>query len=397
MASQRLISLDALRGFTIAGMIIVNDPGSWAYVYPPLRHANWHGLTPTDLVFPFFLFIVGVSIALAYGPKLDQGVPPAQLTRKILIRTAKLFGLGMFLWLWPKFDWGGVRIPGVLQRIALVFMVCSFMFLRTNWRTQLRWGVALLLGYWIVMAFIPVPIDAVIQEALASGEVARAGGKAAVEGLRQMGDSWIAGNFEPGTNMQAWLDRRLVPGRLYEYSWDPEGLFSTLPAIASGILGMLMGHLIRHKENDTKLVMQLMLAGAGMLLLGHVWSWFFPFNKNLWSSSFTVYTAGLATLLLGLTYWLVDMKGYTGWTRMGIVFGANAITAYFLHSFLSAGMSWKFGTGDAAWSIKSAFMDLWIWIGVAPEFASLLYALSYTLFIYLFAWLLYRKKIFIKV
>lgn len=397
MANQRLISLDALRGFTIAGMIIVNDPGSWAYVYPPLRHANWHGLTPTDLVFPFFLFIVGVSIVLAYGPKLDKGVAPGTQTRKILIRTGKLFGLGMFLWLWPNFNWSGIRIPGVLQRIALVFMVCSFMFLRTNWRTQLRWGIGLLVGYWLIMAFMPVPIDAVIQEALATGEVVRAGGKATVEGIRQIGDGFIAGNFEPGTNMQAWLDRRLIPGRLYEHTWDPEGLFSTLPAIATAILGMLMGHLIRNKENDTQLVMNLMLAGCGMLLLGHVWSWFFPFNKNLWSSSFTTYTAGLATLMLGFTYWLVDMKGYTRWTRMGIVFGANAITAYFLHGFLSSGMSYKFGTGDAAWSIKSAFMDLWLWIGVAPEFASLLYAIAYTLFIYLFAWMLYRRKIFIKV
>ncbi|MEO1450226.1 MAG: heparan-alpha-glucosaminide N-acetyltransferase domain-containing protein, partial [Bacteroidota bacterium] len=147
MAHQRLISLDALRGFTIAGMIIVNDPGSWANVYPPLRHASWHGLTPTDLVFPFFLFIVGVSIVLAYSPKLEAGIAPGSLTRKILIRTAKLFGLGLFLWLWPKFEWGGIRIPGVLQRIALVFMVCSFLFLRTNWRTQLRWGIGLLVGY----------------------------------------------------------------------------------------------------------------------------------------------------------------------------------------------------------------------------------------------------------
>ena len=439
--SKRLISLDILRGLTIAGMIIVNDPGSWQYVYPPLRHAPWHGITPTDFVFPFFLFIVGVSVVLAYTKRMKSNVAQGPMIRKILVRTAMIFGMGVYMSIsteayghkvfqvllgililfgfsdlqqthnkeglpWRKVIIGAlilagligflsvlpeisVRIPGVLQRIALVFLVCALLFLKTRWRTQAIVGGVLLLGYWLVMAFLPVPIDEVIREALATGEVARAHSKVAVEGLKQVGEGFIAGNFEPGVNLQAWLDRLLVPGRIYENTWDPEGLLSTLPAIGSGITGMMAGHLVLNPSKKDVKVNHLFLLGFCMLLVGNVWDWFFPFNKNLWSSSFVLYTSGLSALTLAALYWFVDVKERgtnNPLFTMGKVFGANAITAYVLHSLFA-----RLNT-----PVKDWIMDLLMGWGMSGELASLCFAVDYTLFIYLIVWVMYKRKVFLK-
>ncbi|RMG67242.1 MAG: DUF1624 domain-containing protein [Bacteroidetes bacterium] len=397
MPNNRLISLDAFRGFTIALMIVVNDPGSWAYVYPPLRHASWHGITPTDFVFPFFLFIVGVSIVLAFSRRAGE-VPNSQLIRKIFKRTAIIFGLGLFLALFPEFKFAEIRIPGVLQRIALVFMACSFLFLYTNWRQQAWIAAGLLVGYWLLMALVPVPIDEVIRKALATGEVVRSHGTVVSVNLpARIGEGFIAGNFEPGINLQAWLDRLLVPGRLYENAWDPEGLLSTLPAIGTGLLGMLAGHTILYVPNRERKVMVLLLGGFIAMTIGNVWDWFFPFNKNLWSSSFVMYTGGLSAMTLGTLYWLVDIEGHRRWTWVGIVFGANAITAYVLHGMLGRLFTIKFGSGEAAWTIKGAWMDGLMGWGFSGEFASLLWALAYTALCFLPIWLLYRRKVFIKI
>ncbi|MDX2249462.1 MAG: heparan-alpha-glucosaminide N-acetyltransferase domain-containing protein [Bacteroidia bacterium] len=389
--SKRLISLDVFRGLTIAGMIVVNDAGSWQHIYPPLRHATWHGITPTDYVFPFFLFIVGVSIVLAYSRVLKDNPPIGKIAGKILIRSAIIFGLGLFLSLWPRFNFANIRIPGVLQRISLVFLACSFIFLKTNWKTQAWIAAALLVGYWVVMAFIPIPIDETISTALATGQVKARDGMIPIGAIRQVSESFIAGNFEPGTNMEAWVDRLLVPFRLYQHTWDPEGLLSTLPAIASGLTGMLAGALLTGKYKPDTKVIGLMVGGFLAMTLGNVWDWFFPINKNLWTSSYVMFTSGLASMTLGFFYWYIDVLEKDRYTYVFKVFGANAITAYVLHS----GLNFLFKL--EGFNINAAFMDGLIGVGLEPKFVSLLWALSYTAFIFIPVWILYRRKIFIKI
>ncbi len=442
--SQRLTSLDILRGLTIAGMIIVNDPGSWKYVYPPLQHASWHGITPTDFVFPFFLFIVGVSVVLAYTRRRHTNVAQGPMIKKILVRTAMIFGVGIFLaisskeygfkvgqvlvgilliyglseiqtphhkggfplrqamlgggmllavvlllGLQPDFSAANIRIPGVLQRIALVFLACALLFLKTHWRTQAIIGAALLVGYWLAMTLLPVPIDEVIQGALATGEVLSSSGNIPVHGLTALSDNFIAANLEPGTNLEAWMDRLLIPGRIYQKTWDPEGLLSTLPSIGTGIAGMMAGHIVLHPAKKEQKVNHLFVYGFCLLLAGNVWDWFFPFNKNLWSSSFVMYTAGLSALTFAALYWFVDLKEKGSRNPlffMGRVFGANAITAYALHSLFAR----IYGP------VQGGFMDTFMGWGMAGELASLLWALVYTMFIYLIVWLMYNRGLFLK-
>ena len=282
--SQRLISLDALRGYTIALMVIVNDPGSWSHVYPPLLHAQWHGVTLTDLVFPFFLFIVGVSITLAYTKRLDAGTGKKDLYTKIVSRAVKIMLLGWFLWLWPSFNFAGMRYVGVLPRIAIVFLVCALIFLNTNWKQQVWIASLVLIGYWLLMALMPVPIDDVIRNALATGQVSSSEGMLHIGQIRQVANGFIAPNYEPGVNMTAWLDRLLVPGDFWQKTWDPEGLMSTFPAIVTGMIGMLIGKLILSIEDAHRRLTWMFFIGFSMYLLGGVWGWFMPLNKNLWTS-----------------------------------------------------------------------------------------------------------------
>ena len=398
LPSNRLISLDVLRGLTIAGMIVVNDPGSWAYVYPPLRHADWHGITPTDFVFPFFLFIVGVSIVLAYTKRKESGAPKGEMVQKIFKRSAIIFGLGVFLWLFPGFDFSNVRLPGVLQRIALVFMACSLIFLNSNWKFQAQLGAVLLLGYWFLLAFVPVPIDETIRLALETGEVKSAAGQLKIGELTKLSESFIAANLEPGANLEAWIDRLIIPMRLYQYTWDPEGLLSTLPSIATGITGMMAGHLLLSQKTKEEKAFFLLLAGFVAMSLGNVWDWFFPFNKNLWSSSFVLYTSGLATMTLGATYYLIDVRKWEGKILFPFkVFGANAIAAYVLHGVFARFIGMKIGSGEEAQSLKGIFMDMGMTTGFSGEFTSLCYALLYTAFIYVFVWWMYKQRIFLKV
>ncbi|MEZ4826459.1 MAG: DUF5009 domain-containing protein [Bacteroidia bacterium] len=389
--SKRLISLDVFRGLTIAGMIVVNDAGSWQHIYAPLGHASWHGVTPTDFVFPFFLFIVGVSIVLAYSRILKDNPPMGQLSRKIITRTAIIFGLGIFLSLWPHFNFANIRLPGVLQRIALVFLACSFIFLKTNWKTQAWIAGILLVGYWLAMALIPVPIDETISTAIATGQVNSRHGMIDIGPLRQISDNFIAANLEPGTNLEAWIDRLVLPFRIYQYTWDPEGVFSTLPAIGTGLTGMLAGALLISKHKPEKKVIGLMIGGFLAMTFGNVWDWFFPFNKNLWTSSYVMYTSGLASMTLGFFYWYIDVLERDHYTYVFKVFGANAITAYVLHS----GLGFLFRI--EGFNINAAFMDGLTGIGLEPKFVSLLWALAYTAFIFVPVWILYRRKIFIKI
>ena len=302
--TTRLISLDAMRGFTIAAMILVNYPGSWEHIYHPLEHAPWHGITPTDLIFPFFLFIVGVSITLSFTKLLEKGTPKNELYKKIVFRALKIFAVGIFLSLIPRFDFENIRIAGVLQRISIVFFVCSFIFLNTSFRTQAWMGAITLVLYWLGMTLIPTP---------GIGEV----------------------RLDKGVNLAAWVDSILLPGRMWQGTWDPEGILSTFPSIVTGITGLLAGHLLLSKRTPQEKSILLMIAGFAAVTIGYIWHLTFPVNKNLWSSSFVLVTSGLASLSLGAFYYIVDIRNHTSGTKPGIIFGANAIAIYFLSDVIS--------------------------------------------------------------
>ena len=259
---KRLLSLDFFRGITIAAMILVNTPGSWIHVYSPLRHAVWHGITPTDLIFPFFLFIVGVSISLSFREKII--INKSFIFKKILRRTFVIFLLGIFLSLFPDFIFSDLRVVGVLQRIAIVYLVCSMVFIYFNTRGQLIIGGLILISYWILMMYVPF-------------------------------NGNPAGTIEPGKNFAAWIDSFIVPGRLYEVTWDPEGLFSTISAIATGISGIISGKIIKLY---TKKIQILLSIGLIMIIVSLFWNMIFPINKHIWTSSYVLFTSGLAMMIL---------------------------------------------------------------------------------------------------
>jgi predicted acyltransferase len=361
----RLISLDVLRGITIAAMILVNDPGSWDYVYGSLRHAPWNGCTPTDLVFPFFLFMVGIAITLALGKRVAHGSDTSGLVKKIVIRSAIIFLIGLLLNGFPNYDLSSIRIPGVLQRIAVVYLICSLIFIQTNWVGQLRWGISLLVVYWLMMNFIPVP---------------------------GIGDP----NLDPATNLGAWLDNLLLGGHLWSASkvWDPEGILSTIPAISTGLSGVLAGHLIKSQISETRKVVWLFISGAICIFLGLLWDLNFPINKALWTSSYVLYTSGIALQCLALCYWFIDVLGYQAWTKPWVAFGINALAAYVLSGLL-ARLLGLIEVGDQslkAWIFENLFLS---WLG--PYNASLAFAMVFVLCLFIPSWLLYRKGVIIKV
>jgi len=359
--SQRLISLDFFRGFTIAAMIVVNDPGSWSYVYAPLRHAEWHGATPTDLVFPFFLFIVGVSIVLSLS-KLKKSNAPVYL--KIIKRSIILFGIGILLALFPEFDFENLRIAGVLQRIALVYFFCSFIFLNSSKSVQMWIGIFCLVVYWAFMKHVP------------------------------FGDS-IVGILEPGNNFAAWVDRFITPGRMYRETWDPEGVFSTITAIATGISGIFCGHLILNKSKSLKdKIIKIYLVGSIGMCLGLLWDYSFPINKHIWTSSYVLFSSGLAMIFLASCIWIIDHKKTSSYTRFGIVFGSNAIFAYILHSVLGIIFRIPVVNGNG---IQKIWMDFGLSTNIDPQLFSLIWALFYTLSIYVVINEMYNRKVFIKI
>lgn len=359
---NRLIFLDAMRGFTIAAMILVNFPGNEEHVYSPLRHTVWNGLTPTDLIAPFFLFIVGISIVLSYGSKRDVA-EKGPLFKKIVWRALKIYALGLFLNLLPYFDFSDLRYTGVLPRIALVFLPCAFLYLTTTFRQQLWIGGVILVGYWLAMTLIPTP------------------------GLGKV-------MLEPGVNLAAWIDSKYLPGKMWQGTWDPEGILSTFPAIVSGITGLLAGHLLVSYRTPTDKVIYLMVFGMISAVAGYVWGLTFPVNENLWTSSFVLVTSGFAALILGATYYVVDIRGFTRWTYPGIVFGANAITVYVLADIFAL-VFYVFPWGDATLNIR--FTTGLAAAGLAPKLASCLYALAFVAINFIPAYLLYKRKIFIKV
>jgi len=362
---SRWTALDIVRGLTIALMILVNHPGDWGNLYAPLAHAEWHGATPTDFIFPFFLFIVGVSIVLAFSRVLAKGSAPKSLYPKIAKRTFLLFlfgvGMGLMIHLLfgPDFRW-----VGVLQRIAVVYLVCSILFLNTSWKTQLITCVVLLVGYWLFLGFVPVP------------------------GTGSKGFAWE-------DNWVSWFDRQYLPGALYQKVHDPEGLLSTLPAIGTGISGMLAGHLYLFLNDHQKLLRYFAGVGLGLVALGLLWDLHFPFNKNLWSSSYVVYTSGWAMLFLAGVTWLVDIKGWKWGVRPCLVFGANAITVYLLAFVLT--FPFALPLFGAEQSIQGWVLGELRNLPLNPKQVSLLWAVLYLAICYIPMDILYRKRIFFKV
>ncbi|HYP26087.1 MAG TPA: heparan-alpha-glucosaminide N-acetyltransferase domain-containing protein [Blastocatellia bacterium] len=364
----RLVSLDAFRGITIAGMTLVNNPGTWSAIYPPLQHAEWHGWTPTDLVFPFFLFIVGVSITLSLSRHVEKGGKQRDVILKIVRRSLIIFALGLVIYGFPYYDLSTLRIPGVLQRIAVCYLIASIIFLKTGWKGQAIIAAALLLVYWLLMMTVPVP-------GFGTGDLSKEG------------------------NLAAYIDRLLLPGHTWTPVYDPEGLLSTIPAIATTLFGVLAGHLIGSRREPMEKVAGLFVAGSFGILIGWAWGGLFPINKALWTSSYAVFTAGMALQFLALCYWLIDIKGYRRWAMPFVVFGVNAIILYVLSSIMATALDLPLlkNADGSAGGVKAYTFDHFFASWASPINASLLWGLAFVLFWWLLMLVLYKRKIFIKV
>lgn len=349
----------------MASMVIVNNPGDWGNVYGPLLHAPWHGWTPTDLIFPFFLFIVGVSITLSRK---------AASWTSILRRAAIIFALGLFLAGYPRFDIERWRIPGVLQRIALCYLAAAAIY-RWTAGSRLRQPIViaataggLALVYWAAMLLVPVP-----------------GG--------------VAGDLSPEGNLAAWVDRALMDGHLWRPRWDPEGLLSTIPAISTTLLGILAGLVLQGERPAERKAALLAVGGLAGVAIGYAWDIVFPINKNLWTSSYAVFTAGAAALLLAACYWIIDVKGWKRWTTPLVILGVNAITLFVVSGLLVKTLNLFKVSGPEGREISVSRWAYLTWfVPVAdPKNASLLYAVANLVVLFgLLAWM-YRRRIILKV
>lgn len=422
MNNQRLISLDVFRGFTILLMTIVNNPGSWSAVYPQLLHAEWHGCTLTDLVFPFFIFILGCAIPFSMPNKIFDKTT----FLKIAVRSARIFSLGFFLFFFKKIEFfglegislmfvrlaitiivaiallgdftlktkaiatfsvlgimltlafstamfGNVRIPGVLQRIGIVYFVIALLYLKTNRNIQITVIIFLLLGYWAAMALIPVP------------------------GIG-------AANFEIATNLSAWLDSILLPGHMYieTKTWDPEGVLSTFPAIATGIIGIQIGEILNCNLTKTQISIKMIYVGIILTAIGYFWSLIFPLNKSLWSSSYVCFTAGLATLCLAFLYYIIEIANIKSWSKLFLIWGVNPMIVFFFSGIIPRVMSMIKITNPDDLS-KQIDIQKYIYThGIEQNFgnpmnASLVGALTYVAIWSFILWIFYKQKLIFKV
>jgi len=374
---KRLTSLDVFRGITITGMILVNMAGVADQVYPPLLHADWNGCTPTDLVFPFFLFIIGVAIAFSFSKykenKLTLGLGHTVPLGRILRRSAILFALGLLLNGFWNYNWSTIRIMGVLQRISLAYLLATLVILKLPRKGQWAIALLLLLGYWLAMSFIPVP-------------------------------GYGVGNLSRDGNLGAYLDRLIIgtahlyKGDNFNSMGDPEGLFSTLPAVVSVLLGCFTGDWLRKQPVNSRTSMDLVLVGLSGLVIGEVWGFWFPINKKLWTSSYVVFTAGWALLLLAACYELIEVRGLRRWGKPFEIMGLNAIFA-FVASVLMIKILVKthIGTGEKApttytWIYEHVFVP---WAGAMN--GSLFFAMVTVLFWWGVLYGMYRQRWFVKI
>lgn len=365
--TNRLLSLDVFRGLTVAGMILVNSPGNQT-AYALLDHSRWNGCTFADLVFPFFLFIVGVSLVFSLAKQREQGFTFGPLWEKIIKRTAMIFLLGIFLNAFPNhLDFSTLRIFGVLQRIAVCYFFGALFFLTTRARTQFFICMGLLISYWLIMTLIPVP-------------------------------GYGVDNLTPAGNLAAYIDRQIFSAaHLYGKFFDPEGILSTLPAIATTLIGNLTGIWLLTNRSQQKKLVGILSCGWLAMLLGWLWGFWFPINKTLWTGSFVLWTAGLGLCLLGLCYWSLEIKHWRRWSKPFEIFGLNALAAYFLHIlFLRIQHQIHLPNADGSVGNLRLFITAHVFDWTSLKNASLLYALSYIgLWLGFFA-MLYRRKIFIR-
>jgi len=371
--SERLLSLDVLRGATIAAMILVNDAGDEPSSYWPLKHAEWNGWTPTDLIFPFFLFMVGVAMPFSMASRLRRGESRNQLLKHALWRGFLLFAIGVALHGLPWPNFATIRIYGVLQRIAICYTITAIIALYMGQRGQ--WTIALgcLASYWIIMRYLPVPGLGIPTHDMPL--------------------------LDPDRNIVAWLDRKLLAGHLYEGTRDPEGLISTIPAIATNLFGLLTGEWLRSGRTQRAKAFGIAVFGGIGIMTGVLMNVWFPINKKLWTSSFVVFTAGMALVCLALCYWVVDIQRWRSWTKPILIFGANSIAAYIFADFLAISLT-RFHIqriDGARVSIAQLIYEVGFVSWLGPANASLLYALCFVLVCWLAMAVLYRKRIFLKI
>jgi predicted acyltransferase len=368
---KRLLSLDAFRGMTIAAMLLVNNAGDWKHVFPPLEHAEWHGCTATDLIFPFFLFIMGVAMTFSIIPKQEKGLNSRVIFSSIIRRSAILFGLGLVISYVSYEGFGSpYHVFGVLQRIGICYLSASLILLRTGVRGQTLWTASILIGYYILMKWAPIP-----------------GGS--------------AGILNPDSNLAFYVDQRWL-GYV-----DPEGILTTIPAIASVMMGVLAGYWLRDpKREGSEKAAGLCAAGTVLWIVAALWKYSFPFNKSLWTSSYVLHTTALALFTLATCYWIMDVRSVQRWAKPFVIYGSNAIAVYFgasIMAYSTIWIHWNDGQGN------KIFLKTWIynslyrsWIpglfGIYGEYiSSAAYGASYVLFWFAVSWILYRRQIFLKV
>ena len=373
-AVERLHSLDVFRGATIALMILVNNAGDWDRTYSALLHAPWHGWTAADLVFPFFLFILGAAIPFALGSR--RGGAPASLAavhRKVLRRAAILFALGLALIWFPYYtvDWPRARIPGVLQRIALVYLAAALAYLHLSARNRAVLAVSLLAGYWAAMKLVPVP-------------------------------GFGAGDLSPAGNLAFYLDHLVLGPHVWRYSpgpGDPEGILSTLPAIVTALAGIFAGKLFRAARPPRRRLASLLGWGAAGVVLGLALAPLFPINKNLWSPTYVLFTAGAAAIVLAVAYAVLDLAKVTRWSQPFATFGTNAILAY-VGSGVLARLLTVVRVPDAAGATVTLKTWLYghLYAAALPDYvASLAWALTHVALWWLVCVALDRRRIYLKV
>ena len=357
---DRLLSIDVLRGMTLIFMIIVNQPGSWDNVFAPLLHADWNGLTPTDYIFPNFLFIVGVSIVLSLNNK--KGVDRNKTIRKIIWRAFKIYLVGLFLWIFPSFDFDNIRWTGVLQRISFVFLFCGMIYMFIDKKYFMYLSVITLILYWFIMLYLPIP------------------------GIGQPDLS------VPELNMAHYIDKNYLPGVMWQGTWDPEGILTTIPSIITGVFGLIAGTILISNSHIKDKLLNLFYIGLILVFVGDFFSWSFPVNKNLWSTSYTFLMAGMSFMLTAAFTYLIDVNGYKNF-KMSQVFGTNSIFTYVLAGILGSIFYSDYIIGI---KLNTIFVNSLVDSGIYPKVASLLYAIMYVIIIYIPANYLFKKKIFIK-
>lgn len=367
----RLASLDAFRGLTIAAMMLVNSPGNHGAVYPQLKHAVWNGWTFADTVFPSFLFIMGVSLVFSLESRRENAAGAGDIESRIVKRTLILFALGLFINSFPIFHLSTLRIPGVLQRIALCYFFTSLIILKSSSiKSRIFWLFGLLGSYWLMMRFIPVP------------------------GIG-------AGMLEPGRNFASYIDSLFLSGHMWSYygTWDPEGLISTIPAIATSLFGALTGYWLRSLYPGRVIAAGMLGAGIFLIVLGVLLDTHLPINKSIWTSTFSIFMAGIALCSFVPFYLLMDLGEYRLWARPLTILGVNPIAIYFLSEILDTSLRFihlSLPNGYAL-SCRSYLFQSVCAPNATPEVASLLYGLGFVFSMFLIAWAMWRKRIFIKI